>query len=126
MRPVMTRSEIIAVLRRWQAGELTAKQAHDWAQSLYFPRRLDYDDEEADEESVASDVMHALDSIDMNLVVVEDVPIYLEFLATPKGQYAEGYRKWQEALDRVHSPERQRERQIQLAGDPFYAPFCGE
>jgi len=119
----MTRGEIITVLRRWRAGELTAKQVHDWAQSQYFPGRLDYDDEE-DEESVADDVMHALDSIDMNLVIVEDVPIYLEFLATPRGQSREGYRRWREALDRVHSPERQRERQKQLAGDPFYAPFC--
>jgi hypothetical protein len=122
----MSRREIIDVLHRWQAGALTAKQVHDWVQSLYFPGALDYDDEEEGENFVASDVMHALDSIDMNLIVVEDVPIHMEFLATPRGRYEDGERKWQEVLDRIYTPERMRERRRRLANDPFYASFCRE
>jgi hypothetical protein len=122
---VLSRSEIIDVLRQWQAGVLTPKQVHDWASELYFPFALDYEDEE-DEESVAREVMHELDSLDINLVMVDDVPNYLEFLATPRGQYEEGHRKFRLAQEQIYQPERLQERRRRLAHDPFYAWFCKE
>jgi hypothetical protein len=119
MERELSRGEIAEVLRRWQAGLLTAEQVHEWAEERYFPGHLDFDDEE-DDRSVASEVMGYLDMLNMNLMVVEDVPIFLEFLETPAGRFAEGYGKFREALDRIDMRARQRE----LAHIPFYAPFC--
>jgi predicted nuclease of restriction endonuclease-like RecB superfamily len=33
---------------------------------------------------------------DMNLVIPNDIPIYLEFLKTRAGQFTKGYAKWRE------------------------------
>jgi len=117
----MSRSDIADVLRQWQAGLLTAEQVHAWAEELYFPGSLDFDDYEGDEEnSVANEVMSCLDMLNMKLIVVEDVPIYLEFLETPKGQFVDGYRKFENALSLIDYQERCR----RLAQNPLYALFC--
>jgi hypothetical protein len=101
-------------------GLLTAEQFHAWAEELYIPGHLHVDDEGDDEASVANEVMGRLDMLNVNLMVVEDVPHYLEFLATPPGQFEESYRKFREALDGVDI----RARQQALAHIPLYAPFC--
>lgn len=116
----MTRIEIAEMLRLWQAGLLRAEQVHEWAEERYFPGEISFDDENGEEPSVCSEVMSALDNLDMNLIVVDDVPLYLEFLATPSGGFEEGYRKFQKALDRIDILARQKE----LASIPLYAPFC--
>jgi hypothetical protein len=120
---LVSRGDIADVLRRWQSGLLTAEQVHSWAEELYSPGHLDFDDREGDDEdSVANEVLSSLDMLNLNLLVVGDVPIYLEFLGTPPGQFAEGYQKFEQALSRIDREERRR----RLAHIPFYAPFCGE
>ncbi len=116
----MSRGEIANVLRRWQAGFLTAEGVHEWADGLYFPGRLEFDDEEGpDEESVANYVMSALGMLDVNLMVVEDVAIYLDFLETPPGEFERGYREFERAISAIDH----RERRVRLAQIPLYAPF---
>jgi hypothetical protein len=123
---MITRKEIADVLLRWQAGLLTAQQVHEWAEELYFPGCLDFDDEEGgecgDDNSVANEVMSALDKLDMDLMLVEDVPIYLEFLETPPGQFLTGYQKCEQTLAQIDRRRRQRD----LAEIALYAPFCKE
>ncbi len=122
MARAMTRGEIAEVLRRWQAGQLTAEQVHTWADDLYFPGHLEFDDREGEDEgSVANEVLSSLSMLDMNLVTAADVPIYLEFLSTPPGQFADGYRRFVEAMDRIDREERRRS----LSQTPPYTPYCG-
>ena len=56
----------------------------------------------------------------MNLVLAEDVPVYLEFLATERGKFAQGYDRFRAALDRIDCAARRQA----LSGDEFYGPFC--
>jgi hypothetical protein len=118
---VVTRGEIAETLRRWQAAELTAREVYDWAQELYRPGRAEFDDWEADDSSAANEVLGALDQLPMNLILPEDMPAYLEFLKTPSGRFAEGYERFQAALDRIDYAARARS----LRDDDFYGRFCG-
>jgi hypothetical protein len=115
-----TRAEIAEVLRRWQAGELAARAVFDWAQERYWPGAADFDDREADDSSAANEVLATLDQLPMNLVLAEDVPVYLEFLATPCGEFARGYKQFRAALDRIDYAARRQA----LIGDEFYGPVC--
>lgn len=121
-RGTVSRQDVAKVLTAWQREELTTQQVWDWA-ARRFPDDEDvgcaYDDKEGDD-SVLREVLRELDCLDMQLVVPEDVPIYLEFLDTPSGEFARGYARWRAALDRIDSAERQR----QCRQDPLYRPFC--
>ena len=115
----MTRADIAAVLQQWQQGLLTAKQVHDWAEDTYM--QVELDDWEGDEDySVANEVLGALDMLNLNLMVPEDIPIYLDFLRTPLGQFAMGSATFQDAIGQIDYIARKK----MLAADPFYARFC--
>ena len=66
--------------------------------------------------------MSDLSMLNMNLIIVEDVMIYLEFLETPLGQFSVGHQKYGQVLARIDIRARQRD----LAGLQLYAPFCKE
>src|SRR5688572_10348010 len=107
MARLVSRGEIVDVLQRWQAGILTAEHVHAWANEAYVPGAMEFDDYEDDDNSVALEVLASLDMLDLNFTVVDDVPIYLEFLGTPKGRFAEGYRQFQQAMAAINVEERQ-------------------
>ncbi len=117
--PIISRAVVAAVLRHWQAGEWSAEQVHTWAEDRFG--QVDVDDwEGAEEQSVANEVLAALDMLDMHLILPEDIPIYLHFLQTPAGQFAAGYQTVQDALEQIDY----RARQQALQAIPLYAPFC--
>jgi hypothetical protein len=121
MKRTVTRDEIIEVLRKWQGGSLSAKDVHAWANDLCFPGYVEFDDWEREEEySVAREVLSALSMLDINLMTVEDVPIYLDFLGTAHGAFAEGYRRYEGALEHI---DYQARRQA-LCNDPLYSRYC--
>ena len=57
--------------------------------------------------------------LDMNLVLPEDAPVYLEFLSTPIGEFQNGYKRWQDRLGKIDYANRR----VQLGSNPLYAPF---
>jgi hypothetical protein len=116
---IVTREDIAAILQRWQAGELTAAQVHEWAQARYGQADVD-DWEDGDTNSAANEVLGALDRLDMNLMLPDDIPLYLAFLHTPPGHFAAGYRAFEAALGRIDYAARQQA----LSTNPLYAPFC--
>jgi len=69
--------------------------------------------------TVTKEIVATLDMLDMNLVLPEDMPIYLEFLSTTRGEFEIGYRCWQSKLDAIDYESRR----TQLKADPLYAPF---
>ncbi len=117
---MVTRTDIADVLRRWQAGEVSAREVFDWAQERYWPGEVDFDDWEANESSGAKEVLGALDQLPVNLVLPEDVPLYLAFLATPLGQFARGYEQFRAAIDGIDYTSRRQA----LCGDKLYGRFC--
>ncbi len=119
--PLITRADIIAILDQWQNGSLTASQVHTWAEDRYAPGWTEFDDWEGEaEESVANTVLAYLDMRDMNLVLPEDIPIYLQFLATPSGHFHEGARLWWAALSRIDYKDRRKA----LRAIPPYTRYC--
>lgn len=117
---IVTRADIVATLQAWQRGELKAEQVWAWAEARFVPGDTEYNDWEGDS-SVANEVLCELDSLPMNLVLAEDIPVHLDFLATSAGRFEEGYRRWREALSAIDWKARQRS----LRSESPYGRFCG-
>jgi len=121
MSKIVTRAEVKEVLIKWQQGDIDAKYVNDWAGNLYPSTEVDYDDWEADDSnSITNEVLAALDMLDMNLLTVEDIPAYVEFLNTPQGDFNKANAKLQRYLRSIDISERKK----QLAQIKIYAPFC--
>jgi len=115
---ILKREEVAQKLRDWHRGRISSQELLRWADAIYPSDDVDYDDWE-DDNSVTSEVMAALDMLDMNLSLPEDAPVFLEFLSTPAGQFQVGYTKYRQALDQIDYPSRR----ASLRDVPFYAPF---
>jgi hypothetical protein len=115
---ILKREEVAQMLKVWQAGRVSSEDLLRWADALYPSDDVDYEDWEGDD-SVTSEVLSAMDMLDMNLVLPEDAPIHLEFLCTPSGQFQAGYAKYKQALERIDYPSRR----AALRNAPLYAPF---
>jgi len=117
---IVTRNDIIKVLVAWQLGEMSTQDVYTWADDLY-PFNYEAEDWEVadDGNSVTSCVLSMLEKFDMDLALPEDTVIYLEFLATPKGQFATGYDKCQKQLATIDKEARKNA----LRNDPFYGPI---
>lgn len=115
----VTRGELIRMLQSWQAGELMTQQLWDWASHRFQAGRADYDDWDG-EDSVAREVLAMLDSLDLHLMLAEDVPLHLAFLHTPIGAFEESRRNWQKALAGLDYEARK----MALRNDPIYAMYC--
>ncbi len=115
----ITRGEIILMLQKWQDGILGTQQIWDWASHRFQAGTADYDDWD-DEASVAHEMLGLLDSLDMHLVLIDDVPLHLAFLATPLGSFDEALANWRAALASIDYAARKRDLKV----DPIYALYC--
>jgi hypothetical protein len=116
---MVTRLDIIQILKSWENNATTAKEVWDWASERYFPGETEFDDWEGGN-SAANEVLCELDSLDMNLVLPEDIPIHIEFLKIPVGKIDEGYRKWRGKIEQIDFKRRCKN----LKGHEIYGPFC--
>jgi hypothetical protein len=87
----------------------------DWVSARYWPGDTEIDDWE-DELSATHEIQAQLDSMDINLVVVDDVPIHMTFLAAPREKKAQAYGVWKSELDSIDY----RRRQKSLQDDPMF------
>ena len=116
----VTRAEIVELLREWRAGGFTPAAVYAWASARFLPGDNEFDDETPEGDSAASVVLGHLAALDVHLVAPDDVPAYLDFLATTPDRFAEGYAAWRAAVESVDYGARRQA----LCGDPLYAPFC--
>jgi hypothetical protein len=107
-RRIITREEVAHKLREWADGRVCSEEVFRWANALYLSDDVDYTDCEGDEDSVTNEVLGVLDMLDMNLVLPEDVPIYLEFLSTPAGKFQTGYAEFRRRIDEIDHESRSR------------------
>jgi hypothetical protein len=108
MPRLLGRAEISEVLRLWERGGLSATEVHLWAEEQYGPGVEFEDREGADAYSVSLEVVARLDMLDQNLITPEDVPMYLEFLGTPLGEFQAGMERFEQALARIDYVGRRR------------------
>ncbi|NQD38710.1 hypothetical protein HPT27_16930 [Permianibacter sp. IMCC34836] len=116
----VSRADVADILAAWGRGDLSAVEVHEWAEMRYWPSDLEVDDEEDEDNSVCREVLHHLDSLDMNLVIQEDIPAMLDFLSTPRGQFSTGYERW----DRITKNIDYKKRMMQLREIEPYSPIC--
>jgi hypothetical protein len=122
MSQTVNRADVAAKLQQWQSGEITAHQIHAWAESVYQRHDVGYTDwEGAQEHSVTNEVLARLDFLDGNLIVPEDVPLYLTFLEAPAGQFEQALALLEAELSRIDYDARR----TQLRGMPPYSSIVG-
>ena len=113
--PKVTRDELANLLEKWGRGELTAQQVWDWVSSRYWPGDTEIDDWE-DDLSATNEILALLDSMNINLVVVDDVPIHRRFLAAPKDRTAQAHEVWKSELNTIDYKQRMKA----LRDDPIF------
>ena len=74
---IVTRREVIQILRRWLAGDLSPGDVHDWAVNRYAAHTYEAEDD------VVNEVLGRLDMLDVDLTVVNDIPAFLDVLSLP-------------------------------------------
>ncbi|AFM14141.1 hypothetical protein [Turneriella parva] len=117
--PETARNQIIQVLTEWTEAKLTENDVWRWASARCLPGEDSYEGWLAGDR-ISHEVMLHLNSLDMYLVVRDDIPIYLQFLKRDDSDFESAYRDWQESLREANTQERRR----QLKKNPIYAPFC--
>jgi hypothetical protein len=118
--PRVTRDELIGLLTKWERGGVTAQQAWEWVSDRYWPGDTEVDDWEG-QLSATNEVLALLDSMDINWVVVDDVPIHRSFLFSPREQTAQAFEVWKLELESIDYRQRHRV----LRDDPMYRPGFG-
>jgi hypothetical protein len=119
-KPKVSRDDLIEILTKWESDQLSEQEIIDWADQ-YFPDEIEFEDWEGnDDQSVSNEIMASLDSLGMNLVIKEDIPIYIEFLKTPVGEFEQGYSKWRDELSEIDIENRMK----LLKKNPIYTDFC--
>lgn len=117
----ITRKDVMQILQSWNQGEISAEAVQNWAGERYATDKYDCADWESEDGfSVTSEVLAHLDMLDMNLLVQDDIPAYLEFLSAPVGDFDNGFATLKKYLESVDLEKRKR----QLKEIFPYAPFC--
>src|SRR5262245_32146318 len=75
MNRIVTRKDLIEVLKKWQQGKIDPKQVHDWATARYSVSSWQQPDE------VTNEVLSKLDMLDINLVISEDAAVFEKALS---------------------------------------------
>jgi len=114
MPSIVTRHEVESILRRWQAGELTHQQVFVWANDRFASEQWGSEDE------ITNEVLAELDTLNMNLTTVDDIPHLLQVLALPNSQVESAIALQQAYASTIDIQARR----VALATDTFYAPFC--
>jgi len=76
MPRVVTSQDVEEILSRWERGILSAQQVYDWANDRFCTSNWAVDTE------VSNEVLALLDTMDINLVVIADIPILRVALAS--------------------------------------------
>lgn len=118
---IVKREDLRNLLLQWSFGKISPSEVHEWAGTRYRGGdKYNYTDWENDENSVTGEILAALDRLDMDLTVAEDVPIFLKFLDTRIGCFDEGYREFNLSMEKI---DRNRRRKT-LKKHPLYSIFC--
>jgi hypothetical protein len=114
MPNVVSRSDLRRLLDEWSRGRQTAAQVHDWAEARFAVNAWSCEDD------IANEVLAELDTLDMNLLTTEDIPVLLAMLNLPRGQASLAHDQLRAHFAEISLDARKKE----LSVDPVYAPFC--
>ncbi|UJW81279.1 hypothetical protein [Hydrogenophaga sp. SL48] len=112
MPKLVTAREMDALLVRWGSNELSASEVHSWAEARFATHSWE------PENDAVNEVLSHLDRLDMNLVVVEDIPLLREALLARNEEDAN------RLIERSYAITPLEARKLICAEKPIYAPFC--
>ncbi|CAL7961101.1 conserved hypothetical protein [Alphaproteobacteria bacterium] len=115
----ITREEIRQKLLDWQSSKISECDLKNWAEYL-LDNGVKLEDWDSDWNSVSSEILHSLESLDMNLLIQLDIPIFLDFLKTDPNNFAAGFK----ILDQYFKRINYRQRQAVLKNNKFYSLYC--
>jgi len=99
----ISRKNIIEKLNEWSDGTITAVQVHEWATEMSLRSETDFDDlDNKTGKSVAKEALAELEALDINLVIQEDIPLFIDFLEAPKDGFGDAYIKFIEGLQAIN------------------------
>lgn len=102
MEDTVSRGDIRDKLIKWKLGDIAEEELRAWAEDLYdnnaFTANSTGDDAE---DPVLPEVLQYLGSLDMNLVLIEDIPIFIEFLNSDKKDFDAACEKFHKCLEQI-------------------------
>ncbi|MDH4274174.1 MAG: hypothetical protein OEW08_03960 [Gammaproteobacteria bacterium] len=113
--PHITRLAICELLGQWRRHEINEVMVLEWADIHVNLPDARYLDEESDG-SIAHEVLLLLSCLDLHLVTADDVPCYLALLATPPGEFRQGWQQFAACVGAIDLAARRHA----LAGHPLY------
>lgn len=116
---LISRRDIIQKLLDVNNEVMSLQDLKKWVEDIYFPGEFEVEDWENDN-SVTCEIMGALDQISANLIIKEDILMYINFLKTPYGKFDDGYRIWNNYLESINYEARKKI----LKNNPLYSDFC--
>ncbi len=111
----VNRETVCSILLRWAANKLTEKDVHEEAERIWESEEWPVYDE-SDDRSIEIEVLSQLAILNHQLITVQDIPVMLEFLATPPGHAREGWERWKRYWESLDMDQRCKE----LAANPYY------
>jgi hypothetical protein len=109
MTTTINRADVRVVLGQWQRQELSHARVHEWATARFAVSAFECDDE------VTSEVLGALDMLDVNVTTQADIPYLLEALDAVSGNEASSIL--------ASMPFDREERRQRFSEDSVYGPF---
>jgi len=116
MPQVVTRQELVVLLNSWLVGKLNAQSVYDWANERYSTEHWRAEDD------IVNEVLAELDILDINLITIDDIPVFLEVLALPHDQLDEATCRLKAHASSFDLGARKQ----QCRKDPFYAWLFNE
>lgn len=108
----VTARDITEVLLRWESGAMTSREVHEWANARFCTEQWEAENE------IVNEVLAYLDTMDMNLVLPEDIPSLREALCAQSPEAVHRF------IDDCYTKITIDVRKRKCAEDPLYAPFC--
>lgn len=97
---VITREYMISILEAWKNDQIsvidvydTITELYNLEDELYIDWELEGGDDNGNNNSITKEVLCALENLDMNFIIQDDIDHYVELLKTPKGKFIEGMQK---------------------------------
>ena len=109
MSLIITREYLISLLYLWKDNKINAKDLYDTANILFNYNNIKFLDWEFDNQhSVSLEVLTYLESLDLNLVIQQDIDYFIKFLNTKIGDFNNGYKIWDEYLKSINYETRKK------------------
>ena len=110
------RTDLRNILLQWQSSTLEPKEVLEWSEERYESEDLQSGDE------AALSILTLLDSLHVNLITIDDVPVFLQMLELPPDKEEEALHLLEQHSERIVLEARK----MKYRNHPLYGLFCND